>query len=297
MPHVHTACMDVLAGVHAFVAVAQHRSFSAAAAAEGAAQPVMSRRVAALELRLGGPLLDRTSRQVHLSPLGLAVLGVARRLLSAEQALHDMAAAHHVGVLTMLVPPDLRPEAWAAVTLHARANDHSLQLDEDSRDQRALRVRSGEVGAALTAVDSAVADWTVELGLAGHHEDARSARLLRPVRARRHDRRQLLLMAEDAAPELRTRAEKAAVRLGLGVDQVQPAGSTTQALADVIAGDARLLCAGVQAQHWGLDWQPAPELGLRRHYRVEANSPASSAALLAAVGDTVGRALGARVAG
>lgn len=58
-------------GVHEFVAVAETGSFTAAARKTGVSVAQVSRRVAALEERLGVKLLHRTTRKVLLSEAGL----------------------------------------------------------------------------------------------------------------------------------------------------------------------------------------------------------------------------------
>lgn len=63
-----------------FLAVAETGSLSAAARALGVSQPTLSRRMAALEERLGAELFQRTSRGLELSETGEAILGPARQM-------------------------------------------------------------------------------------------------------------------------------------------------------------------------------------------------------------------------
>lgn len=74
--------MDRLELLQAFVAVAESGSFSAAAARLGLARALLSKRVAALERRLGVRLLARTTRRVGLTGEGSAFLPRARRILA-----------------------------------------------------------------------------------------------------------------------------------------------------------------------------------------------------------------------
>ncbi|MGY3440759.1 MULTISPECIES: LysR family transcriptional regulator [unclassified Bradyrhizobium] len=53
-----------------FVAVATSRSFSRAAEERNCSQPALSRRIQALELWTGAPLLERTTHSVNLTPAG-----------------------------------------------------------------------------------------------------------------------------------------------------------------------------------------------------------------------------------
>ena len=79
--------MDKLKQIESFVAVAQRGSLTAAAQAEGVAPAVVSRRLDALEARLGVKLLARTTRRVSLTHEGSAFLEDCQRLL------HDFASA------------------------------------------------------------------------------------------------------------------------------------------------------------------------------------------------------------
>ncbi len=96
----------------AFVAVAETRSFSAAADRIHVTQPAVSKRVALLEQQLGCRLFDRVARQVDLTEAGRTLLPRARDILrataDARQAIRDLrgtvagplriALSHHVGM-------------------------------------------------------------------------------------------------------------------------------------------------------------------------------------------------------
>jgi DNA-binding transcriptional LysR family regulator len=73
--------VDRLKQIETFVAVAQRGSLSAAAQAEGVAPAVVSRRIDALEERLGIKLLIRTTRKVSLTFEGSAYLEDCQRIL------------------------------------------------------------------------------------------------------------------------------------------------------------------------------------------------------------------------
>jgi LysR family transcriptional regulator for bpeEF and oprC len=81
-----------LGALRGFVAVAEHDSFTAAAASLGVSKVFLSRAVASLELRLGAPLLVRTTRSVRSTEAGEVVLRHARELLERADAL-DRAVA------------------------------------------------------------------------------------------------------------------------------------------------------------------------------------------------------------
>lgn len=73
--------MDRLKQIETFVAVAMKGSLTAAANAEGIAPAVVSRRMDALEERLGVKLLVRTTRKVTLTFEGCAYLEACQRIL------------------------------------------------------------------------------------------------------------------------------------------------------------------------------------------------------------------------
>ncbi|MFZ0100333.1 MAG: LysR substrate-binding domain-containing protein [Gemmobacter sp.] len=102
--------VDPLHGVAAFLAVAEHASFTAAAEAIGLTRSTISAQVADLEARLGLRLFHRSTRLVRLTPAGEAYrerLGdIATRVDLAERA----ARAEHStpeGRLRITAPPDL----------------------------------------------------------------------------------------------------------------------------------------------------------------------------------------------
>jgi DNA-binding transcriptional LysR family regulator len=74
--------MDSLQAMAVFVSVADLRGFAPAARRLGLSRPAVTRLVAALEVRLGTRLLQRTTRTVALTDAGARYLERARRILS-----------------------------------------------------------------------------------------------------------------------------------------------------------------------------------------------------------------------
>jgi DNA-binding transcriptional LysR family regulator len=72
-----------------FVAVAEERSFTRAAARLQIVQSAVSAAVKSLERELGAPLLDRTSKRVALTDAGVALLPKARMTLDAARDARD----------------------------------------------------------------------------------------------------------------------------------------------------------------------------------------------------------------
>jgi DNA-binding transcriptional LysR family regulator len=106
--------------LHAFVAIAESGSFSAAAERLHLTQPAISKRIALLESQVGAPLFDRLGRQVVLTPAGQVLQPRAKLILgeveSAAQAIADLrgevsgklsiATSHHIGI--HYLPPYLQ---------------------------------------------------------------------------------------------------------------------------------------------------------------------------------------------
>lgn len=82
--------MDRLESLAAFVAVADQRSFAAAARTLQASPPAMTRAIASLERHLGVTLFHRSTRSVSLTDDGAAFLDRARRILI------DLREAEHI---------------------------------------------------------------------------------------------------------------------------------------------------------------------------------------------------------
>ena len=101
-----------LSAYKAFIAVAEHSSFSKASGVLYITQPAVSKRIALLEDQLGSTLFDRIGREVVLNEAGKALLPVALRILqevkeskrvidnlSGEISGHlSLVTSHHIGL-------------------------------------------------------------------------------------------------------------------------------------------------------------------------------------------------------
>ncbi|WP_155728231.1 LysR family transcriptional regulator, partial [Mycobacterium avium] len=81
-----------IAGLRAFVAVAEKRQFSGAATALGVSQSTLSQALAALEAGLGTQLVERSTRRVFLTPQGAELLPHAQAVVEAADAFTAAAA-------------------------------------------------------------------------------------------------------------------------------------------------------------------------------------------------------------
>lgn len=103
--------------LRAFVAVAEHRSFTRAASALHRTQSAASTQIKRLEERLGAPLFHRTTAHVELTPAGERLLGYARQMLALNDEaigrvkLHTVEGVVRLGVMddygSIVIPPIL----------------------------------------------------------------------------------------------------------------------------------------------------------------------------------------------
>src|ERR1700748_3202933 len=76
-----------------FDALARHGHFGRAAEACSISQPALSMQIKEMEQALGGPLLDRSARQVALTTFGEDLLQRVRDILRSVDELGDFARA------------------------------------------------------------------------------------------------------------------------------------------------------------------------------------------------------------
>jgi len=150
-----------LSQLHMLVAVADHGSFSAAAAQLGCTQSRISHAIAELERELGTRLLARTREGSLPTEAGQRVLDKARRMLRLEDDLRASARADDTiagrvrivcfrSIGTHLLP-------YAAEALAARHPDLVLDIDDGCNDRlevvAALRAGRADVGIAQLPVE------------------------------------------------------------------------------------------------------------------------------------------------
>jgi len=94
-------------GLPTFLSVARQKSFRAAARELGVTPGAVSQAVRALELKLGVPLFQRTTRRVSLTDAGEALFAqVAPAARAIDDAFEDLASRRHepTGLLRLTVP-------------------------------------------------------------------------------------------------------------------------------------------------------------------------------------------------
>ncbi|MBX3634997.1 MAG: LysR family transcriptional regulator [Rubrivivax sp.] len=142
--------------LRAFLALAELRSFTRAAAANHLSQPAFSALIRGLEDGVGLRLFDRSTRHVELSAEGAAFVDPARRLLAqAEGALAELSdlAALRRGRVALALLPSLAAGWLPGVLAGFRAAHPGVELevfDQLSEPCIAL-LRSGRADLALAA--------------------------------------------------------------------------------------------------------------------------------------------------
>jgi DNA-binding transcriptional LysR family regulator len=139
-----------------FVAVAEERSFTRAAARSHVVQSSVSVSIQSLERELGAQLFDRSTHKVELTDAGLALLEGARLTLAAAEAARDKVAAVQgqvrgtlrLGVMQSLTAFDLASELTRYRRRHPGVGLHVYPALGGSH-QLAEATRRGELDAAF----------------------------------------------------------------------------------------------------------------------------------------------------
>ncbi|WP_398467374.1 LysR family transcriptional regulator [Tardiphaga sp.] len=128
-----------------FQAIAKAGSLTRAAAETHLSIPTISRRLAAFEQEIGGPLLERTSRRLSPTPLGHGMLEHAQRISAEAKAAQEFAVEIRTGLrgsLRLSVPSEFG-QAWLGraaaafmvahpdVVLEIQTNDGSVDFARD----------------------------------------------------------------------------------------------------------------------------------------------------------------------
>ena len=137
-----------------FAKVVEHGGFSAAARMLGLQTSLLSRRLSALEARLGVRLLQRSTRRIALTDVGQTYLQHCKALIAAANAAEATVEATREtprGLVRMSCPPGLLENgvgqvvsrylaAWPEVRLQVEATNRRVDVIEEGFDI-ALRVR------------------------------------------------------------------------------------------------------------------------------------------------------------
>ncbi len=146
-----------LRALHYFVKLADLRHFSKAADACFVSQPTLSTQIKKLEDELGVQLVERSPKNIMLTPVGEEVAERARLVLSDIDQIRAVARRHSDpanGVLRLGLFPTLAPYYLPHVvpSVRQRYPNLRLQLAEEKTEDILRLLRQGELDAALLAL-------------------------------------------------------------------------------------------------------------------------------------------------
>lgn len=139
------------------VAVAEHKHFGRAAEACFVSQPTLSTQLKKLEQTLGVTLIERTNRQVMLSPAGEEIVEQAQKILREVNTLTTMAEQYgdplggdfRLGIIPT-VAPYLLPKILAP--MNKAFPNLRLHLTEAQTSQITRMLKQGDLDAVLLAL-------------------------------------------------------------------------------------------------------------------------------------------------
>ncbi len=146
-----------LAGLRAFVAVAEKHHFGSAASILGVSQSTLSQALAALESGLGVQLIERSTRRVFVTTRGSQLLPRAQAVIEAMDAFtaavagasDPMQGSMRLGLIPTVAPYVL-PTVLAGLARQLPAL--TLRVIEDQTQRLLTALREGALDAALIAL-------------------------------------------------------------------------------------------------------------------------------------------------
>ena len=152
----------ILRHIKYFLAVAEHRSFTRAAASLYVSQPALSQQIKQLEESLEMTLFDRSGRQVKLTHAGEVYAGYAHKALQdleeGRRALHDVQNLSR-GALRIAITPTFTTYLIGPLikVFHNLYPNINLSIQEMSQEQMEKQLLDDEfdVGIAFAEVHSA----------------------------------------------------------------------------------------------------------------------------------------------
>lgn len=154
-----------IAGLRAFVAVADKQHFGSAATTLGVSQSTLSQALSALEAGLGVQLIERSTRRVFLTAEGRELLPHAQAVIESVTAFTAAAAGAsdplqgtiRLGLIPTVAPYVL-PTVFAGLT--DRLPGLTLRVIEDQTERLLTALREGSLDAALIALPAEAAGVT-----------------------------------------------------------------------------------------------------------------------------------------
>jgi LysR family hydrogen peroxide-inducible transcriptional activator len=139
------------------VALADHKHFGRAAAASFVSQPTLSTQIKKLEEELGVALVERSPRQVMLTPVGQQIAERARKVIAQVEEMAEIARRSRdpeAGTVRLGLFPTLGPYLLPHVVpaLRERFPRLELLLVEEKTDQILARLRDGRLDTGILAL-------------------------------------------------------------------------------------------------------------------------------------------------
>jgi len=146
-----------IAGLRAFVAVAEKQHFGSAATTLGVSQSSLSQALAALEAGVDTRLVERSTRRVRVTTEGMHLLPFAQAVVEAMEAFTAAAAGAAdplQGSMRLGLIPTVAPYVLPAVLagLARRLPALTLRVIEDQTERLLAALREGALDAALIAL-------------------------------------------------------------------------------------------------------------------------------------------------
>jgi LysR family transcriptional regulator, hydrogen peroxide-inducible genes activator len=146
-----------IAGLRAFVAVAEKQHFGSAATTLGVSQSSLSQTLAALEAGVDTRLVERSTRRVRVTTEGMHLLPFAQAVVEAMEAFTAAAAGAAdplQGSMRLGLIPTVAPYVLPAVLagLARRLPALTLRVIEDQTERLLAALREGALDAALIAL-------------------------------------------------------------------------------------------------------------------------------------------------
>ncbi len=139
------------------VAVADYGHFGQAAKSCHVSQPTLSTQLKKLEDRLGVALVERTNKNVHLTPVGEQIVIRAREILASADDIVEIAKSQTselVGAFNLGVIPTISPYVlpWVAPLLNKYFKQLNLIVHEDITEELVVKLKEHRLDALLMAL-------------------------------------------------------------------------------------------------------------------------------------------------
>ncbi len=139
------------------VAVADYGHFGQAARSCHVSQPTLSTQLKKLEDRLGVALVERTNKNVHLTPVGEQIVIRAREILASADDIVEIAKSQTselVGAFNLGVIPTISPYVlpWVAPLLNKYFSQLNLIVHEDITEELLVKLKEHRLDALLLAL-------------------------------------------------------------------------------------------------------------------------------------------------